>query len=78
MRTQNLRARQNIENHMDQGEEQIKYDFVQHNIRGLISNYYNLQTLISIHKPDIICLHETQLGPNTTLKNSKTNKIYRL
>ena len=62
--------------------EHQKYNFVHHNIRGLIANYYNLQTLISIHKPDIICLQETQLGPNSTLKKSKPitfpdYKIYR-
>ena len=60
----------------------FKYNFVQHNIRDIKTNYYNLQTLITLHRPDIICLQETQLGPNTTLDNKKPinfpdYKIYR-
>ena len=45
------------------------------------SRYY-ITSHRAIHNPDIICLQETQLGPNSTLKNSKQikfqdYKIYR-
>ena len=44
---------------------------VQFNIRGLIKNYYNLLTYITTFKPDIVCLQETQIGPNSRLKYNK-------
>ena len=46
-------------------------NFVHINIRGLIKNFYNLQSFISAFRPDVICLQETQLGPNSTLKYNK-------
>ena len=48
------------------GEDTI--NIVQFNIRGLIKNFYNLQTFISTFKPDIVCLQETQVGPDSTLR----------
>ena len=57
---------------MDLGRQGPAHISIIHfNIRGLIKNFYNLLTFISTFKPDIICLQETQLGPNSTLQNKR-------
>ena len=35
------------------------------------SNYNNSKTFISTFNPYVICLQETQLGPNTVLNNGQ-------
>ena len=44
-----------------------KPSIVHCNIRGLVKNYYNLLSFLNTNHPDIVCLQETMLGPNSHL-----------
>ena len=60
----------------------ISPSVVHFNIRGLIANFFNLQIYLSVHGPDVVCLQETMLGPNSTLNHKqpiefRNYKLYR-